>query len=123
MADGPKMYMSGDLGGTNFRISLFAVDASDGLAPVPPGGACPGKLVHHARYRCADFMEAGFADMVGAFLEECRAEKGVEGAPLAACFSVRTHTHTRTHLQLHLTPPCVVDGSAPGRSSRTTPAR
>lgn len=87
MADGPKMYMSGDLGGTNFRISLFAVDASDGLAPVPPGGACPGKLVHHARYRCADFMEAGFADMVGAFLEECRAEKGVEGAPLAACFS------------------------------------
>ena len=78
------MFMSGDLGGTNFRISLF--EAEGPLEPVPPGGSSPGKLLLHRRYRCADFLEQGFADMVGSFLKEAK-EEGVEGGPGAACFS------------------------------------
>ena len=77
------MYMSGDLGGTNFRISLFATDGP--LAPVPAGSPCPGTLVHHARYRTADYSELG--DMVADFLEETKAMEGAESGPDIACFS------------------------------------
>ena len=64
------LFMSGDLGGTNFRISLFVAEGP--LVAVPPGGKSPGDLLHHQRYRCADFLEVGFADMVAQKLVDLR---------------------------------------------------
>ena len=76
------MFMSGDLGGTNFRISLFECDGP--LAFVPAGAACPGKLLHHSRFRTADYDE--FSGIIGDFLAECKAQ-GIEGTPTTGCFS------------------------------------
>ena len=76
------MFMSGDLGGTNFRISLFECDGP--LAFVPAGAACPGKLLHHSRFRTAEYDE--FSGIIGDFLAQCKAQ-GIEGTPTTGCFS------------------------------------
>ena len=78
------MFMSGDLGGTNFRISLFECEGDGPLSHVPTGAPCPGVLLHHSRFRTAEYEN--FADIIGDFLAECKAE-GIDGGPTTACFS------------------------------------
>jgi glucokinase len=79
-----SMFMSGDLGGTNFRISLFECEGDGPLRHVPAGAPCPGVLLHHSRFRTAEYEN--FADIIGDFLAECKAE-GIDGGPTTACFS------------------------------------
>lgn len=70
--------LAGDLGGTNLRLGLFAVEPSGGAAEV----AVP-RLLHRETFASADF--AGLAPAVEAFL----ATVGVTaGEVAAACFGV-----------------------------------
>ncbi len=51
---------------------------------VPAGAPCPGKLLHHSRFRTADYED--FAEIIGDFLAECKSE-GIVGIPTTGCFS------------------------------------
>eukprot|EP01043_Picozoa_sp_COSAG02_P063756 COSAG02_NODE_9124_length_2322_cov_10.678363_2_plen_244_part_00 len=64
-------------------ISLFECE-DEPLAFVRAGAPCPGKLLHHSRFRTADYED--FAEIIGNFLAECKA-KGIEGTPTTGCFS------------------------------------
>ena len=80
---GMGLYMSGDLGGTNFRISLFET-ANESLHFVAPGSEVPGQQVLHRQYRCTEFNS--FSAMIERFLEEARTSGAVD-TPRVACFS------------------------------------
>lgn len=69
--------LAGDLGGTNVRIGLFAVDRAAG------GGADAARLIHAETFASADFD--GLAPVIEAFLA---AVGGTAEQVAAACFGV-----------------------------------
>ena len=104
------MFMSGDLGGTNFRISLFECEGDGPLSHVPAGAPCPGVLLHHSRFRTAEYEN--FADIIGDFLAECKAQ-GIDGGPTTACFSCAGPVQPNNTVQMtNIQRWPVVDGDA-----------
>lgn len=74
----PTLLLAGDLGGTNLRLGLFALDAGAAADPDP----LP-RLLHAETFASADF--SGLEEVVRAFL----AAVGVRGGEIAAsCFGV-----------------------------------